>query len=223
MSFILFYSNYCKHSLQFIKILEKSGEANFFVKICVDKDRTNGLRPRTVSNYGITEVPTIIVNNNKLPGYSAFAWLQKRIDNNNVSSIASRHQKQPMNMHQIANQPQRQEELQGYTSGNSLFGADDNFVDISTGQNQNNGHIYTPSDESDLEAMKGNLILRDDNITGGAILNDDPRQQGNVSTVTGLPSITVNKDKLKSKQLDNAYNKMMQDRENSVPKPQPRF
>lgn len=221
MSFILFYSNYCKYSQQFIKILEKSGEANFFVSVCVDKDHT-GQRPRTVTNYRITEVPTIIVNNNKLPGYSAFMWLQKRIESNNVPSMASRHQKQPTNMHQIANQ-QTNQPLQGFPNS-GLLGGGDNFVDISTGQD--NGHIFTPTDDDEdtLQSMKGNFRILDDNITSGAILTeDDPRQSGNVSMARGLPSITISKDKLKSKQLDNAYNKMMQDRENSVPKPQQRF
>jgi citrate synthase len=43
MSYILFYSNYCKFCEKFINFLEQSGQAVYFNKICIDKDTSGKL------------------------------------------------------------------------------------------------------------------------------------------------------------------------------------
>src|SRR4029078_9061906 len=100
MLYILFYSNYCKFCEAFVRYLEDSGESGNFAKLCVDKDQY-GQRNQMIYNYGITEVPTIIVENTKkLPGISAFQWLKHRIDNSEmaVNSMHTRGNRHPENI-----------------------------------------------------------------------------------------------------------------------------
>lgn len=201
MSYILFYSNYCKYSHKFINILEKSGEASFFAKICVDKDPQTGNRPPIINKYNIKEVPTIIVENQKLQGYDAFRWLQSRIENSQdqVNGVHSRQNKQPVNIQQL-NQNQSKK------SAPEPFSYSNNFLDLS---DTSNTTIYTPSQDEDITSKKGNFILQDDNITSCAI--------DLVSEKTVPSSLT--KDKLKTKQFENEFNKLMAERDNDIPKP----
>lgn len=206
MSYILFYSNYCNYSKKFINILENSGEASFFVKICVDKDHKTGQRPPILSKYKITEVPTIIVENRKLPGYSAFKWLHTRIENSQdkVNSLPSRQNKQVVNTKNLAAQ-KKEPEIEPYFNGSSA-----NFTDscVQIGD-VSSEKINTPGEEEEVD--KGTFTLQDDDITATA-MNTEMKVQSSVS-----------KDKLKTKQFDNDYNKLLQERDLTTPKPVQRF
>lgn len=220
MSYILFYSQYCPYSAKFHQLLQKSGEAAFVISQTVDKDQY-GRRPQTVHKYGITEVPTIIVDNQKLVGLQAFAWLQKRIESSQDApqQFHSRQNKQPVNIKDIAAQ-QGNSTHQGpsaFEPQNDLCpGIGSNCVDVSTG---NNGIIIVDDEDEDkISAMKGNLILHDDNITEH-IINTPIERSHTSDPQRGPKSISTNKDKLKSKQLDNAYNKMLAERDIGIPQP----
>jgi len=85
---ILFYSDYCIHSTNFINNL-MSEESLFesFVKINIDVDPNTRKRPpvfytvQEQMNFKIAEVPTIIVDNANyiLSGIEAFKWLEYHI------------------------------------------------------------------------------------------------------------------------------------------------
>ncbi len=208
MSYILFYSNYCNYSRKFINILENSGEACFFVKICVDKDQA-GKRPVILSKYKVVEVPTIIVENRKLPGYAAFKWLHTRIENSHttVNSLPSRQNKQSVNPQTLPQRNQVQEDvIEPFSSGASAFL--DNCLQVG---DMTSTKIHTPKEEEDVD--KGTFTMNDDLITANAM----EYQRGDVS------STTIKKDRLKSKQFENEYNRLLQERDACVSQPKPRF
>lgn len=214
MSYILFYSNYCKYSHKFINILEKSGEASFFAKICVDKDPRTGKRPPVIQKYNIKEVPTVIVENQKLEGYKAFSWLQSRIENSQdqVNSLQSRQNKQSVNLQQLNQNNEATNKIEAYATKTNFI---DNFVELSG--NNNSTTIYTPSSEEDIKSKKGNFILPDDNITSVAMSAPELSSQHG-GGVNQLSSISISKDKLKTKQFDNEFNKLMAERDSCTPK-----
>lgn len=214
MSYILFYSQYCPYSQKFIQLLHKSGEATFVVSQSVDKDQY-GRRPQTVRKYNITEVPTMIVDNQKLVGMQAFVWLQKRIETSqdNPQQFHSRQNKQPVNIKDIS--ASQQSPTAFIPMDNFGSGLGSNCVDVSTGDNDI-VHV-DDNDEDKMQALRGNLILHDDNITAETINTPMERQVSDPHR--GPQSISTNKDKLKAKQLDNAYNKMLAERDIGIQQP----
>lgn len=86
---IIIYSDYCTHSVNFLKVLLKHPELDEqFIKINIDVDPRTRQRPAVFYdlqyklNYSITEVPTIIVNAGEyiLSGEEAFKWLEFTIE-----------------------------------------------------------------------------------------------------------------------------------------------
>jgi hypothetical protein len=201
-----------------MQLLHKSGEATFVVSQSVDKDQ-HGRRPQTVRKYGITEVPTIIVDNQKLVGMQAFVWLQKRIEVSQESpqQFHSRQNKQPVNIKDISTVGA------GAQAAPTAFIPMDNFgsglgsncLDVSAGDN--GVVLVDDNDEDKMQALRGNLILHDDNITANTINTPVERQDSDPHR--GPQSISTNKDKLKSKQMDNAYNKMLAERDLGIQQP----
>lgn len=85
---ILFYSNYCAHSTNFINALMKHPELfDLFIRINIDIEPETKQRPvvfyelQSLLNCKVTEIPTIIVENAKyiLTGVEAFKWLEHQI------------------------------------------------------------------------------------------------------------------------------------------------
>lgn len=214
MSYILFYSNLCKHSQKFINMLEKSGEATFFVKICVDRDAKTKKRHPSIIQYNITEVPSIIVENKLLEGINAFNWLSEKIQSSydKVNSIPTRQNKPQENIKQM-NKEESSESFQPYTDIYS------NYTDscVVIGQDTQDTSIITQDVDSEV-TRPSNFSLQDDNLTSTAIKTPVTNNKN-----TNIPSITVKKDSLKSKQINNEYNKLLAERENSVPQQQQRI
>lgn len=190
MSFILFYSNYCKFSETFIRLLEKSGEATFFAKVCVDRNPQTGQRPPVVAKYGITEVPSAIIENKRLAGRDAFMWLKNRIDNAQdpaMNSVQSRDTRPQINQRFTA-----KEEPEPFTQ---VGGISSNFADnhMFIGDASDN-KIYTPQTDDEVD-KKSKYELRDDSIAPGIVEES-----------------VKSRDLLKTKQFDNEYNKLLQER-----------
>ncbi len=86
VAYLLFYSNRCKYSRNFIKKLENCPQLNFnFKKICVDKNNLGVLRnevKQAIKSYKLKGVPSIVVNNNVLLGSEAEYWLDNQLMNN---------------------------------------------------------------------------------------------------------------------------------------------
>ena len=82
---ILFYSDYCIHSTNFLKMLSKNQELfDVFIRINIDADPNTKTRPQIfyeiqrVLNYKIEEIPTLITPGPEkvLTGVGAFEWLE---------------------------------------------------------------------------------------------------------------------------------------------------
>jgi glutaredoxin-related protein len=73
---ILFYSINCKHSVKFIEILKKLDSKEIITDF-INVDKIRGNRPVEVAEYGITEVPTVVIPDMSLflAGKEAFDWL----------------------------------------------------------------------------------------------------------------------------------------------------
>jgi hypothetical protein len=190
MSFILFYSNYCKFSEKYIKILEETGEANFFAKVCVDIQKNTGQRPPIVAKYNIKEVPSIIVENKRLAGRDAFMWLKMRIENSQepaMNSVQSRDTRPQINQRFTAKEePQPFSETGGISSNfadNHLF-----IGDVSDNK------IFTPQNDDEV-SKESKYKLKDESISQGIVEES-----------------SKSRDLLKTKQFDNEYNKLLQER-----------
>lgn len=86
---VIFYSEYCAHSVNFLNVLLKHPTIDeSFVKINIDIDPQTRQRPpifydlQYKLNHHITEVPTIIVEGGEyiLSGEEAFKWLEYTIE-----------------------------------------------------------------------------------------------------------------------------------------------
>ena len=227
MSYILFYSSFCKYSRKFIEVLEKSGESTFFIKVCVDADQ-NGQRPETIYRYSIDRVPTVIVENQKLSGGQAFEWLKMRINNSNdqVNTVSTRTNKQSIHMNQLNQQkPSNQNELNSFNmDGGSMTNHFTEQFQNLDGNNPQQQQIYTPDNEEDIQAARrGNFNLPQNSITSLAMENEQQRdirkKHRNDNMIRQLPSISATRDKLKEKQFENEYNRLLEERDASVPKP----
>ena len=203
MSYILFFSNHCPYSKKFIKFFEQTEIALYIVRICVDKNEF-GERPKQIKSYGITEVPTIIVDNNRLSGIDAFTWLKKTGETDDtLSTTHTRLNKS--NLNEIKNEQNNEQ------PGNGPLPFDNNFSNnFSSGLvdlNNINRGIPTSNDENIDKKTVGRFNLQDDNITS-MVMNTKKR----VVNDSHLPTISVKKDNLKMKQMNNEYNKMLQER-----------
>ena len=154
MTVILFFSNNCSHCIKFIEILKKSGEESSFSKfVCVDKSR--GKRPQEVASFGITEVPTVVVNGRKKAGTEAFEWL---------ASIIKGPVLKPKEVKPVS------KVISGIQSG-SMFDQYETIVGLNT-----NTSIYGDSPvppEGKLE-KEDFFVMADDNLAGkGAITTSE--------------------------------------------------
>lgn len=202
MSYILFYSNYCKFSEKFITILEKTGEANFFVKICVDKNQDTGKRHELVSRYRVVEVPSIIIESKLLAGREAFGWLKSRIDKISQDPPGkfhpgeeSRNKKPTVNMRNSGKASEEESGVKPFFDGIN-GGIIDNCVVVGDTFDTT---IYTPQDDSDV-SRTSKFELQSDSILGGP-------------GVGGSEEKSSAKDSLKTKQFENEYNRLLQERQ----------
>jgi hypothetical protein len=206
MSYILFYSNFCKHSEKFIRILEQSGQAIYFSKINVDKNK-QGKRPKIMYDYKISEVPSIIINNQILVGVKAFKWLQYRLQQGTPNTpMDSRANKNEINIPGSVGNDHKK--VEAYTNNN---GIGSNFADnfFTIGDTEDSG-IYTPEETNEIFEKTSNIQLNPVGITG--IYTEANKQED--LTIEKMQ----NRDQLKSKQIDNAYTKMMAERALDTPR-----
>ena len=194
MSYILFYSNYCKYSEKFITILEKTGEANFFAKICVDKLQGESKRPPIVYKYDVKEVPTIIVENRKLSGREAFSWLKSRIENSQqtLPSVGSRDVKPEINQRFTGDESTG---VKPFFDGASPGSFSESFMIIG---DVHDTSIITAETDDDIN-KKSKYGISDIPIIP---VCDKGQESGSQS------------DSLKTKQFDNEYNRLLQERNN---------
>jgi hypothetical protein len=206
MSYILFYSNYCKHSKQFIMFLEKAGYSHYFNKICVDKD-SYGKRPKIIKQYNVSRIPTIIVNRNILTDISAFKWLDKHI--NDIEAV-------PRPNDPMASRDNKMDNIRDKSEKNELLPFDQsdsgNIVNNCLSINNNDSYIEYPEDNGEFITDRSNsdFIMQDDNLQ---LVDAEPFADKRMKTVN-------KNDSLKKKQFDNSYEKLLAERkttENRAP------
>ena len=87
---ILFYSDYCVHSTNFINVLMKHQDIyDIFIRVNIDADPKTKKRPeifydvQRALKYKITEIPTIVIEGGEyvLTGTEAFNWLEGQLNN----------------------------------------------------------------------------------------------------------------------------------------------
>lgn len=141
-TYLLFYSNKCRYSQDFIKKLENFPEINFnFKKLCVDKDKYGILKNEiksAIKHYKIVGVPTIIINNSPLLGEDAEKWLLNEVANNRINpvypSMAKRDYSQDMNVNIKSIQPMSADFDSQFQSPDNRFSIEG--MNVGTGQMQ---------------------------------------------------------------------------------------
>jgi hypothetical protein len=200
MSSILFYSTYCVHSKKFIDILKRSGEVKSINNyVCVDKD-SNGKRPVLLKKYSITEVPTLVLEGRsliKLEGEKAFKWLADLLKNNpNIQP----QRDQPMAVQVNNSIPKKKKKVSGvFGNGDLTFNPAGNYANINEEVIIHGDTPYPSCEEA---------IDKDEDIE----MDDDTLIPTNASSDPSLELIK-NRDALKAKQFDNAYNKLLAERQ----------
>jgi len=94
---ILFYSEYCVHSNNFINVLMKHQDIfDAFIRVNIDVDKKTKTRPeifytvQNTLNYKITEVPTIVIMGGEyiLSGVEAFKWIESQIKSDEPEELS---------------------------------------------------------------------------------------------------------------------------------------
>jgi glutaredoxin len=111
MQNLLFFSNHCEYSLQFINILQKSHID--IVGINVNKNLKTKKRHELVYKYNIKEVPTVIIEGKKLVGKDAFMWLHSEIQASGITVNNSRDRPEPSCILPAATNTRNSKEIEG--------------------------------------------------------------------------------------------------------------
>ena len=163
--YILFYSNYCQHSNEFIQQLYKSSFSERFQKVCVDGNKKI---PKEIKS-----VPTIIVPRFPRPmeGEEAFNWLRGM----NMQNLQKQEESKPTSNNQSKNSsadgdPTNKSYAMGGVSAfsSTMSGYSDNFSYLGDGAspiehnftflNANNDmKIKTPSENENSSGKKSEI------------------------------------------------------------------
>jgi hypothetical protein len=159
--YILFYSNFCSNSKEFITELYKTKYYELFMKVCVDKKDIK--IPKQ-----ITAVPTIIVPNYPRPltGGEAFFWLEGmgriNIQNESSNKVVQQVQKKKVEG-EFSNQTGSDSitpfsyEMKGYSDAytyldnNNALDRNFSFLNGSGNQNMGSGNIPTPKEMGEFD------------------------------------------------------------------------
>jgi glutaredoxin len=157
--YLLFYSKKCKYSIKFVELLHNINEDKFFEFVEVKK--VNGKFDKRIGQYGVKEVPTVIIDSQLLVGQQAFNWLKSKIKNINhsVSTLNTRANKTPVITGYAANISSASLSETQQFDGNNMFSSINNFQKINT-------------PDMDQEYEKTPFILPSDNITDGNTVQD---------------------------------------------------
>lgn len=213
MGYILFYSNYCEHSTRYIDILQRSGVDTYFMKICIDRNVNNGLRPKIMYKYNIESVPSIIVEDNTLYyGKNALLWLDKFIRYINNSQGESQGESQDYSKEEYNNiDNYNNVEVSGKNDEN-IRSATINKATIKAAKidNSSNGYVLDPN--------KGNKSNNKFVVPTKVLVSNKEFMMSLNQDKGAINSAHLKNDKLKKKQFDNEYYKMMKEREQDFPK-----
>lgn len=213
---ILFYSNYCIHSTNFINSLIKHLEIyESFIRINIDVDPETKSRPKafyeiqSVLNIKISEIPTIIVDKGQyvLTGKEAFKWLKHQVE-----KIEAEKELTPFNPI----------EMGSFSDSYSNYGSND--INDATQQsfkflNKQDEKINTPQETSDKISKEEYTRRQSERENFINILPQNPKNQTpqQIQQKQFNKSYTSNKrgGKMSEKQkdFDQKYQQMLMERE----------
>lgn len=109
---LLFHSKFCEHSIMLLNIIDKAGIK--ITKISVDINPKTKRRNPVMKKYRITEVPTLIYDNQKFCGDKAFQAIEQLISSSNKKSEPEKTQKSEIQHYSS--------EFDGFSDNFSAFG-----------------------------------------------------------------------------------------------------
>jgi hypothetical protein len=215
---ILIYSDFCKFSKDFLNTLSTNQElSNTFILLNIDADPQTRQRPQAfyqvqeALGYKISEVPTIIVGNGEyvLTGQEAFKWLD----------FASRQPNQHRQDEKVSTAPFNPNEMLGFSDGYSP-------LDSSESASPQSFKFVGMPDEPFPIAQELGAIGQDDynqKMKERDRLDIPPNPMGPRQAIqSGLgprPNASTKGGSSKEKGLDARLQKLLTDRESSVPPP----
>lgn len=223
--YLLFYGKSCKMSIKFINLLTKVNARGYFNFIDAAKDPRTGQRNRYVQQFGITNVPTIIINDRKYVGKEVFYWLRSIVYEMGLSGPTSVDSRQNKDSSQI----NPREYDNGYEEDEAegpmgYQGDEDNYTPVGT---SNEGINYIPEDgqtrrpTNDINMMYDTILPADEARELDIKLLKSGGKTGNGrdnKRKTGLKG-----DQLKEKQYNNEFERYKKERESEVAQPRRRF
>lgn len=222
--YLLFYSNsYCEYSKKFIRYLEQTGQASYFMRISVNKDEY-GNRSPLLKKYNIERIPTIVVDNVVYTGIDAFTWLSNRCNEESNKKQVSGVPRQNDNMatrnnrmdENVNNYVEKEEKNTNYTAYNE-YHANTLNANITDNCLMIKSNVLTDQDltenfSDDDYLQKTNFILPNETITGIENLKGEDANE--------LPQpINYKRDELKKKQHNTLLQRMKNEREKQTPQP----
>lgn len=217
--YILFYSQKCKYSVNFINILHKINARSYFTFISVDRDPKTKQRHAAVQKFQIQMVPTIIINDQVYVGNQALIWLKKLITDMGLSgppAIGSRNNKEG---HEVAPNKSGND-----NDGENLAGYDPNENSFLSVDNNLNGNLnYAVEDGQSHRGDENNYQINHQSILPSEVARDLDIQllrEGNKSNNKGSQKqrTGLRGDALKQKQQQSEYEKYCRMRDSEVPK-----
>lgn len=210
---ILFYSEYCVHSTNFLNILMKHPDLyNEFIRICIDVEPQTKQRPHIFYqiqqelDIKITEVPSVITPGPDylLAGNDAFDWLHSQTENNKEEDCLEGFN--PV-------------EMGSFSDSYSTYGSSDLY----DAKEQSFKFIGKPDDKIETPPETSNVSKDDyarkqhERETFDNVQNTQRKNQtnkGNKNNQTNqMNTGFTNKGSDKQKDLDRRYQEMMAERE----------
>lgn len=216
---ILFYSEYCVHSNNFINVLMKHQDIfDAFIRVNIDVDKKTKMRPdifytvQNTLNYKITEVPTIVIMGGEyiLSGVEAFKWLESQIKSDEPEELSGFN---PI-------------EMGSFSDSYSSYGSKGLNDDV---KEQSFKFIGKPDIKINTpEETGGNISSEEYNLKQRERENFGvPKQNGSHDMFNSVHAPPINLDRSlftnnrnnqnmsqKQKDLDNRYQQMLADRQN---------
>jgi len=210
---ILFYSDYCIHSTNFINALMKHQDIfDAFIRVNIDVDQNTKKRPDifyTVQNtlkYKITEVPTIVIMGGEyiLSGVEAFKWLESQIKSDEPEELTG--------FNSI--------EMGSFSDSYSSYGSKGLNDDVKEQTfkfiGKPDAKIHTP------EETGGNISSEEYNLKQRERENFGPTNSSSSQNMFQAPPMNLDRSLFtnnanvsqKQKDLDHRYQQMLADRQN---------
>ena len=221
---IFIYSNHCRHSVNLYNMLKSADALNSFRLVCIDADPKTKRRPmqfyeiQKMLNVNIASVPTLIVENAKyvLSGTEAFKYVSNLVNPNKQEKAPQRNQ--------VAEGPLAFNPNEMGASSDSYFnfGNIENYANAEVPRQSyhfldDQFNIETP-DESSFSGVKedGYYQKMSERENFEKVVYNDNKNKPKANFQSGKGG---NKASQKQIELEDRYNRLLQERERIGAKP----